>query len=197
MIGAGPAVSSRQWASLIDRARRLEPGAFDEIVDMYAARLFRFFQRMTGRPEEAEDLVQEVFVRVVKTIGEYREEGRFEAWLFRIAGNLARDRIRREAAAPDPGSAETDDVLRPRAERGRTDRAAPGNDRLERREESERLQTCILRLPLHEREVVLLRHYGRLSFAEIAEDLGAPIGTVLARAHRGLTRLRQWMEDER
>lgn len=94
-----PSAIAHDWAEVIRRARELDAEAFDEIVDAYAGRLYGFFHCMLGRREEAEDLVQEVFVRVVKSIPEYREEGRFEAWLFRIAGNLVRDRLRRPTAA--------------------------------------------------------------------------------------------------
>jgi len=188
-MGCRPgAASPGEWAQTIDRAKRLDPEAFDAIVELYASRLFGFFHRMLGRPDDAEDLVQEVFVRVVRTIQDYREDGRFESWLFKIAGNLARDRLRRPEIGPteqlDEGSA------------GRTvdeEMDAP----IDRAEESNRLQGLLARLPTVEREVVLLRHFGELSFAEIADYTQAPLGTVLSRAHRGLTKLRQWMESQR
>ena len=181
------------WAEVIRKARGLDAGAFDEIVDAYSGRLYGFFHHMLGRREEAEDLVQEVFVRVVKGITEYREEGRFEAWLFRIAGNLVRDRLRREpkeAAIGTVGQDHADDL------ESRTDRHTGGAaETLERREDMDRMQKCLAKLPSMEREVILMRHYGELSFAEIAEYTAAPLGTVLARAHRGLAKLRQWMES--
>ena len=179
---------SEDWASVVRRAKGLDAAAFEEIVDAYAGRLYGFFQRMLGGREEAEDLVQEVFVRVVKAIAEYREEGRFEAWLFRIAGNLARDRLRREPRESALGDREGN----------RQEELGIGTDTclsLERREDSDRLQKCLTKLPTAEREVILMRHYGELSFAEIAEYTAAPLGTVLSRAHRGLAKLRQWMES--
>lgn len=185
--------TERDWAEVIRKARDLDAGAFDEIVDAYSGRLYGFFQRMLGRREEAEDMVQDVFVRVVKGISEYREEGRFEAWLFRIAGNLVRDRLRREPKETAMGSVGGDhaDDLKPRTDRP-TSRTV---GTLEYREDVDRLQKCLARLPSVEREVILMRHYGELSFAEIAEYTAAPLGTVLARAHRGLAKLRQWMES--
>jgi len=75
------------------------------------------------------------------------------------------------------------------------DRRAVEPEALERREDTDRLQKCLAKLPSVEREVILMRHYGELSFAEIAEYTAAPLGTVLARAHRGLAKLRQWMES--
>jgi RNA polymerase sigma-70 factor (ECF subfamily) len=184
---------SEDWASVVRRAKGLDAAAFEEIVDAYAGRLYGFFQRMLGGREEAEDLVQEVFVRVVKAIAEYREEGRFEAWLFRIAGNLVRDRLRREPRESALGTSGQDDALDLES---RTDRCTgDAQDTLERSEDADRLQKCLTKLPTVEREVILMRHYGELSFAEIAEYTAAPLGTVLSRAHRGLAKLRQWMES--
>jgi len=178
---------------VIDRARRFEADAFDIIVDRYAFRLMGFFRRSSGSREDAEDLVQEVFIRLVKTIGEYREEGRFEAWLFRIAGNLARDHQRRKHVDSNhnigEGSRQGD--LGARSVRVRHHDETPPQSF----EHTDRLQAGLARLADAEREVILLRHFGELTFAEIAQYLAAPLGTVLARSHRGLAKLRQWMEQ--
>jgi RNA polymerase sigma-70 factor (ECF subfamily) len=190
----GRAAVRADWSGVIERARLLEAGAFDEIVDAYTDRLFGFFHRMIGTRNEAEDLVQEVFVRVVRTIREYHDEGRFESWLFKIAGNLARDRLRRR---PEPAGIESDDesCIKAQVGDGRSDPHAMGG-RLERAEQSDRLQALLQRLPSVEREVVLMRHFGEMSFQEIAEYTGCPMGTVLSRAHRGLSKLRGWMESQ-
>ncbi len=193
-VSASPA-----WASVVLRAKKLDPTAFDEIVDAYAGRLAGFFRRMLGRQEDAEDLVQEVFVRVVRTIQDYREDGRFEAWLFRIAANLARDRIRHAGKSPRVGSLdrgeaadEESPVDRPWADES----ANSPESAAELADEVDRMQQALAKLPASEREVVLLRHYGHLSFAEIARFTETPLGTALSRAHRGLGKLKQWMESK-
>lgn len=175
----------------VHRAQSLDPAVFDRLVDEFAPRLQGFFRRMCGDTPDVEDLVQEVFVRVVRTIGDYHERGRFEPWLFRIAGNLARDRFRRESTGPrmvsgGDGAGE--------AMRSIVDRTEPRGSVMERSEDADRLQVAMQKLPEAEREVVLMRHYGELSFAEIAEMTDAPLGTVLSRAHRGLAKLRESME---
>lgn len=181
--------ASGDW---LQQARSLDPTAFDRLIDEYAPRLHGFFRRMCGDVPDVEDLVQEVFIRVVRNIGDYHERGRFEPWLFRIAGNLARDRFRRESIGLRlvTGAEEDGDAMR-----AIVDRAEPQASATEHSEDADRLQAAMRRLPEAEREVVLLRHYGELSFAEIAELTDAPLGTVLSRAHRGLGKLREWMES--
>ncbi len=175
--------------TLIRRAQQKDASAFDAVVEIYAPRLYGFLFRLTGHREDAEDLVQEVFVRLVRMFGQYRHEDRFEPWLFRIASNLARDRFRRIRRTPPIASLGGNEEIQT-ADEGPA-RRAKGEDEGEDRE---RLQAGIDRLPDGEREVILLRHYGELSFAEIAELMDTPLGTALARGHRGLSKLRAWME---
>jgi len=198
MTALQPSTTKQDWNGIIARARKLEPEAFDEIVDTYAGRLCGFFHRALGNKEEAEDLTQEVFVRVVRNIESYTESGRFEAWLFRIAANLVRDRIRSEKRSPTIVETGDDDVDSVDGGGGyrMCHNARPGQA-MESEEESTRLQHAIDQLPEGERKVILLRHYGGLSFADIAEYMGTPIGTALARAHRGLAKLRTSMEQTR
>lgn len=189
-----------QVDDLIERARRLETEAFDELVERFSLRVYGFLYRLTGSRSAAEDLVQEVFVRVVRSIGTYDHTGRFESWLFRIAGNLARDHVRRVSRAPvlvpldrvtdGPATAPSGGARLPFS-------AEPAPDAALRLEEQrDLLQNCLLRLPDAEREVVLLRHYAGMTFVEIATLMDSPLGTALARAHRALEKLRKWMEAE-
>src|SRR3989304_4660588 len=135
---------SEDWASVMRRAKCLDAAAFEEIVDAYSGRLYGFFQRMLGGREEAEDLVQEVFVRVVKAIAEYREEGRFEAWLFRIAGNLVPERPRREPRETAIGMGGDDNAVDLETPKDRHAGGVGGN--LEHREDVDRLQKCLAKL---------------------------------------------------
>src|SRR5262245_20722247 len=84
----------------ISRAQKGDSAAAEWIVDQFSGRVFGFFYRTTGSRAEAEDLMQDVFVRVVRMIGSYQHDGRFEAWLFRIAANLGRDRARKAKRSP-------------------------------------------------------------------------------------------------
>ena len=150
---------------LIEQLRRREPGAAEELHRAYYGRIRRFVQRLIGETE-ADDVTQEVFLRVYRGIDAYQERERFEAWLFTIAGNLCFDAHRRR---------------RPRAEladvAGGEDPAA----RTERREIEEELRAALRGLPFEQRQMFLLREDGGLTFREIAQKLGIPLGTALAR----------------
>lgn len=187
-----------ELADVIAAARRREPAAFDALVTAYSARLYGYFYRLTGSRHDAEDLLQEVFVRLVRTIGRYEHAGRFEGWLFRIATNLVRDRVRRSKTSLSAGGQAGLRASHGEAEsvRERLDLVADGPSvSLERAEDIDQLQRAIGQLPEAEREVILLRHFSQLSFREIAEQMGTPLGTALARAHRGLARLRELMGE--
>ena len=182
-----------ELADLIRRAQARETAAFDALVECYSTRLYGYLYRLTGSRHDAEDLLQEVFVRVVKMIGRYEHDGRFEAWLFRIATNLVRDRVRRIRAAPPTVSTETGD-----GHIGEMAAVGDGTDpagRMQISEAADRLQWALDQLSDAEREVVMLRHFSDLSFADIAELMKTPLGTALARAHRGLGRLRRLMTE--
>ena len=181
---------------LLERAKRHDLEALDELVDRYANRLFGYLLRLTGHRDDAEELVQEVFVRLVRTIDRYRHDGRFDAWLFRIATNLARDRARTLKRRPTTGS--LDDPGGADAPRLVADPDVESPDRsIQQKEDVDRLQQAMERLPETDRQVILLRHYSEMSFNEIAELMGTPIGTALARAHRALAKLRGWMEESK
>jgi RNA polymerase sigma-70 factor (ECF subfamily) len=182
---------------LLRRAAERDPEALQELVGVYSPRVFGMLFRLTGSRETAEDLLQETFLRVVRTIADYRHVGKFEAWLFRIAANLARDharRIRRRGRAValeesfGDGSAAASDV----ADTGYLEPSRA----LARKELGERLNACLQGLPEMDREIILLRHFSELSFQEIADVLQIPLGTALARAHRALKRLRAEFGEE-
>jgi RNA polymerase sigma-70 factor (ECF subfamily) len=185
-------VQDPELTALIAAAQRGDAQALHGLVDRYSSRLFGFLFRLCGRRNEAEDLMQEVFVRIVRTIERYRDDGRFEAWLFRIAANLVRDSIRRRRRRPTqigPDANDDDDPLDRAA-----DSAGPPEAALETAEEVARLNAALQRLPDAEREVIMLRHFSDLSFKEVADIMGTPIGTALARSHRALRRLKELME---
>ncbi|MFW6146587.1 MAG: RNA polymerase sigma factor [Planctomycetota bacterium] len=162
---------------------------YQALLAAYNPRLYGYFYRMTGNRHDAEDLLGETVLRLVRTLPDYKEQGRFEPWLFRIAANLVRDRFRRRKTAPTILSLTDDDD---------DDRAAalPGREpdvdaRLMAAEASADLKAALDTLDPTTRNMIMLRHFAELSFAEIAEIMNCPLGTALAKVHRGLRKLRK------
>jgi RNA polymerase sigma-70 factor (ECF subfamily) len=180
----------------ITRARDGDPEAFRELLDAYGHRLYGYFFRATGRHHDAEDLLSELSLRLVRRLGKYDERGRFEPWLFRIAANLVRDRIRKAKARPGAVSLS----MRPDGEDRTADEVLPdprGDDvdhALLRHEENLRLEQALEKLDDASRQMILMRHFGGMSFREIAEEMGCPLGTALAKVHRALKALRRSLE---
>jgi len=151
-------------------------GAFDRLAREYGDRLFRFCLRLVG-PTEAEDVVQETFIRVLRSIGSYQPTGRFESWLFTIANHLALDAIRRNSTSR-PDSEEPVDEYGP-------------VDEMSHREVQVALLRAVERLPVEQKQVFLLREDAGLSFREIADLVGCPLNTALGRMHYAMENLRK------
>jgi RNA polymerase sigma-70 factor (ECF subfamily) len=160
------------------------------LVERHHSPLLGYLYRMTGGDRAlAEDLVQETFLRVLKSISQYRHPRPFKAWLYAIATNIARDHykradVRRTAALPDSDALGVDPIG------DWEDDALAG-------EQSRRLIASVRALPDHQREAIVLRYVQMLSLADIAEALDVPLGTVKSRLSLGLKRLREVMERER
>ncbi len=170
-----------------DLVRGLKAGegaAFERLVRDHGDRIYRFVKRLAG-DQQAEDLTQEVFVRVHRSVGAFQPGGSFEAWLFTIANNLCIDALRRRRP-----EALTHDFLEAAP-------AAGAKEPLEELEDEERRQAileAVGRLPLAQRQVFLLREEAGLSFREIAEMLDCPLNTALGRMHYALEHLRRTLK---
>ena len=180
-------------AALIRGAQAGLADCFDALIDLYAHRLYGYFYRSSGSAALAEDQVQDVFLRLIRAIKRYDHREQFEAFLFRIAGNLNRDRIRKSRRSKERSLALEENELS--ALTTADARLPEPLAALEQAEHIDAMQAAMARLPAAEREVIVLRHFSELSFGEIASIMETPLGTALARAHRGLKKLRSMMED--
>ncbi|MFP3938368.1 MAG: RNA polymerase sigma factor [Phycisphaerae bacterium] len=181
----------RQLRAAIASARQNSAEGYRALLEAYGPRLYGYFYRATGDHHDAEDLVGEVMLRLVRELKRYDERGRFEPWLFRVAANALRDRIRRRRSRPagQSLSAGADSDWASNLPDDGPDPDAPA----EAEEASEQLNRAMDRLDETTRQMILLRHFGQLSFREVAELTGQPLGTVLARVHRGIRQLRRIM----
>ena len=174
-------------ADLIDQWRSgKDAAALEALLRRYETRIYSYLLRMLGNQHEAEDAAQEAFIRAVRQLPRYHEQGHFRAWLFRIAH---REGLRIIQRRPRTQPIDTD---APAPERS-PDR--PPDDQLVLRDDIAHLEHAIARLPEVEREVVLLRTKQDLTFREIAEIQDCPLNTALARMHRALARLREWLKE--
>jgi RNA polymerase sigma-70 factor, ECF subfamily len=175
---------------LLARAAAGDDSAWAQLVNLYARRLFALARSRLGSVDLAEEIVQSVLVTVATkvTAGEYAESGRFESWLFRVAMNRIRDEIRRQRRS----IVETNGYLPEQAEPEDGRIGDTGDDDGQK----DALRVALGKLPDADREVIELRHHGAMSFKEIAAMTGEPMGTLLARHHRALRKLRAMIEKD-
>lgn len=173
---------------LMARGAQGDEEAFRLLVTRWERPVFAFLERMLGSREEAQDLGQETFVRVFEQATRYRASGRFRSWLFRIAGNLARSRLRRRRIV---GWVPFDAF--------RHDRASdePGAEEHTLRGERRRaVRAALARLPRRQREALVLRRYHDLSQEEIAAAMNTTVAAVESLLSRAMATLRIRLTEE-
>ena len=170
--------------------RRQKAGLLDELIVRYQHRLMRYLLFLTGNREAAEDLFQEVWMRVLVRGSQFDGRARFETWLFTIARNLVIDlRRKRTMNSLDElveGATEED---RPMSFEVAGDEPSPF-DRMANLEDRERIAAALLALDALHREVLVLRFHEELSLEEIAKVTRAPLSTVKSRLYRGLAMIK-------
>jgi len=180
--GTGIDVGERQ---LVEEARRGDARAFEALVVKHQDRIYRFVQRLVG-PEAVEDIAQEVFIRAYRSLGDFKGESSFYTWLYKIALNLCRNHYRSKGRRP-PAEELDDNAAGPQFE-------TPGGNPEEnvfRREFWETLRRELDGLPPEQREAVVLCDLEGMSYEEMAEMMGVPIGTVRSRIFRGRRALQE------
>jgi RNA polymerase sigma-70 factor, ECF subfamily len=172
--------------ALVDRLRAGEVRAFEELVRTYQHRVFGVAVRMLGNAAEAEELAQEVFLRVHRAIADFRGEAKLSTWLYAIASRLCLTRL---GGGERRFGREGEETLA-RLASGQADPAAM----LERSELEAALHRAIAELPDERRIVVVLRDLEGLAYEEIAVALELPVGTVRSRLHRARMDLKEKLE---
>lgn len=169
--------------AMLRRAAAGDEFAWRDLVETYSARVFGLIRAQCNSADLAEEITQSTFCTIVVKIGGYTELGKFEQWLFRIAMNRLRDEMRRRKRQARPVE---DEALAGLAGAAEPDHDGPG-----RHDPSEiqALRRAVSQLSDADQQIIHLRHYGELSFKQIAEILDQPLGTVLARQHRALKKL--------
>ena len=166
---------------LVVRCQLGEAEAFDTLINRWHRPLWTYIRRMTGRDEDAQDILQDVWIRAIRGIPRLRDGTRLRGWLFGITRRALMDRLRRQYAAP------AHDVLD-------DDQAFVSFDSVDREADFVALEAALDAMPLGEREVLTLFYLRDLSLNDMAETLGIPVGTVKSRLFRARQTLRTRME---
>jgi RNA polymerase sigma-70 factor (ECF subfamily) len=171
---------------LVEGCRRGDEGAFQELVDRYKDLVFAIIARTVQDRSRAEDLAQDVFLRIHRGLPYFRGEARLSTWIYRIVANVCVQEHGRPAAS----TSLSDD-------RGREGAGPPVSDRrfgdLELRD---RLEKAIARLPAHYRLVIAAHYLEGVQYEDLAEALQLPLGTVKTQLHRAKQQLRRLLETE-
>jgi len=186
------------------QAGSLREEGFHRLFDLYYGRVFRFFAKRGLPAEDCRDLAQDTFIGIYRGIGSFRGEAELEAWIFKIAANLYRKRLRWGAAEKRAGTAVSLDssAVSPEAETlgdGPADIAAEGSSpdsRILGRERSRLLRAAVQTLPDQMRNCLVLRVYHDLKYREIAGALRISIETVKAHLFQARTRLKEHLGDQ-
>ena len=166
---------------LISRARGGDREAFGALVEQYRDNVYRLAYRMCGNAYDADEAAQEAFVAAWRALPNFRGDAKFSTWLYRLTTNAAIDVMRREKRHQTVGDGEMIEVA---------DDADSPQETVERTEQQEAVQKALSTLSEEYREVLLLRYMEELDYAEIAEVLQLPSGTVKSRINRAKAALK-------
>lgn len=182
-------------ARLARMALKGDQRAFEELVDLYQNKLYHMAYRMLGGRQEAEDAVQETFLRVFRNLDRYDENMKFSTWIYRITTNLCIDKLRKrkptyslDAEAGDHEGLDGYSML-PSDERTPESEAVLS-------ETQQIIRNAIEHLPAKYKSVMVLRYLEDLSLQEIGDVLGMPVTTIKTRVHRGREFLRKRLERQ-
>ena len=180
--------------TLVERLRQRDERAFSELVLLYQNKVFTLAYRMLGDRGEAEDLAQEVFLQVLRSIITFRGESKLSTWIYRIAINQCHNRRKYLGRRGHNKNAEFDTVDEVGASANTASQIARPDAVLEGAQLEEALRMALSKLDEEHRVIVILRDIEDMSYDEIATVTGLAEGTVKSRLHRGRMALKQHLE---
>jgi RNA polymerase sigma-70 factor (ECF subfamily) len=178
----------RSDEELVEACLAGDVAAFDVLVERWQRKIRGAVYRVVGSEEEAQDICQETFLKAFRGLATFKREARFSSWLYQIALNLSRDRLRRRKTR---SFVSLDEVEEPGDDGPFPRRSLRGDEWVASREVQHRVASAVAALPEEQREAVVLKEYEGLTFPEIAEIQGVPVSTVKTRLYRGLSVLRE------
>ena len=184
---------------LVRRLKKQDEQAFNELVRLYQGRIYRLVFRMIGDQQEAEDLAQEVFVTVFKSITGFRGDSKLSTWMYRVATNHCKNRIKYLGRRARGKKKELDEIADASAIESATMSTSAyvptPDEQLQGRQIERFVQRALAELPDDQRELVVLRDIENMTYEEIQDVTGLPAGTVKSRLHRARLALAQKVRD--
>jgi RNA polymerase sigma-70 factor (ECF subfamily) len=175
-------------AQLIPLAADGDRAAFQLLVERHRRMVYRVAYQFAGNHHDADDIAQEVFIKVYRSLDRFRRDAQFTSWLYRIAMNACIDHRRRHGGRPEEGGPRLALASACAAEPGPEERAYAG-------ELGRALRAAIDRLPPRQRLIFVMRHFEDLKLLDIARALGLAEGTVKRQLHAAVHRLRRILRD--
>jgi RNA polymerase sigma-70 factor, ECF subfamily len=196
-MSTGPTLSLEQIQGLVRRAQQGDTAAFEKLVELYKSKIYNYVVRMLGDPETAEDVAQEAFIKAYSSLPSFRGAASFQTWLYRIASNLAIDTVRRRKYRRNTYSLdEPVETGEGQMERDVEDESAGPERRLQSAQLQRTVSEAILQLSPKLRTVLILYELQGLSYEEIANIVGAPLGTVKSRLFNAREQMKRLLADE-
>ena len=181
-------MTREQELAVIRRVQRGDANAFEYLMAAYEKNVYNLALRMTGSPEDAEDMAQEAFLKAYSSLGSFRGDSKFSVWLYRIVSNVCLDFLRKQKKTQSFSlSMEDDDGEE--AELELPDLSSLPEEELEKKLTREAVRRGLAQLPEDARQILLLREIQGLSYEEIGETLGLEPGTVKSRIFRARKKL--------
>lgn len=184
---------------LVERLKRRDEAAFNELVRLYQGKIYRLVFRMLGDAGEAEDLAQEVFVTVFKSIDSFRGDSKLSTWMYRVATNHCKNRIKYLGRRAHKKKKEFDEVGDRDAIASAsmsTSATVPRPDEMVHARQTEGfIQRALAELPDDQKELVVLRDIENMTYDAIQEVTGLPEGTVKSRLHRARLALQNRVQE--
>lgn len=183
-------------ARLVAMARDGNRNAFAELVERYKGKIYHLAYRMLGNNQEAEDVVQDTFMRIYEHLDRYDNAHKFSTWIYRIATNLCIDRLRRRKAVYSLDAEYADGEGLDGYSVLRSDDPGP-DQQLVLSERQQLIASAMATLPAKYKSAMALKYYQDLSLQEISDILHIPVSTVKTRIHRGRGYLRRKLEKDK
>ncbi|MBS1716401.1 MAG: sigma-70 family RNA polymerase sigma factor [Armatimonadetes bacterium] len=182
---------------LVERARRGDRSALDELIMAYEAKAYQYAYRLTRNSEEASDVVADAFVRVFNALGNFKGQSSFNTWLYRIITNCYLDIKKKERNRPTLSIETALTTADGEITREIEDPSRDPYEETERNSREARVQDAVAQLPEYQRAMIVMYHSENMSYEEIAAALDLPIGTVKSRLNRARLSIRDLlMKDE-